>query len=571
MNRIFTRLVGVGMVVALCMMGGARWVQAQEEDAQAGVTDSMLASAPASSWLHGNGNWAGHRHSLLTQLNPSNVGDLRVAWIFSTGGETDAQATPLYHDGVVYQAQDNTVFAVDARSGGRLWKYVHELPEDWGGQFADFFTGKHRNLAISGEYIYFLSNDTKVHAIHYKTGVAKFVQQYMHYPKAFDKSDDSNGYFGTAGPLAIPGQIIVPLNATDMGGLPGYVAGISPDDGAVLWQANMIPGPGEPGYESWPGDSRDYGGAGPWIVGTWDPDLRMYYTGTANAYPFNAVPRGNGKYDNVGAASVVAINTDTGKVPWRYTVVPGDPWDYDTMQTPLIITIDGRKTIVQPNKTGYIHYLDAATGQFLRAARFSDKINWAEGYDVEGRPLNQIALPEQGGETLEVWPSVFGGVNMYPAAYNPDSGMIFLPATNLGMMYGYEEVKVISNVRNLGATFEFLFDREDAYEVNLALNIKSGNEIWRDQKTKWGFAGGMLSTAGGLVFYTSQNADFQAVDAASGEILYAVNLGTTPKSGPITYMLDGKQYVVQAVGGVPGWGYEEHNLEHGNLIVALSR
>ena len=138
-------------------------------------------------------------------------------------------------------------------------------------------------------------------------------------------------------------------------------------------------------------------------------------------------------------------------------------------------------------------------------------------------------------------------------------------------MYGYEEVKVISNVRNLGATFEFLFDREDAYEVNLALNINSGNEIWRDQKTKWGFAGGMLSTSGGLVFYTSQNADFQAVDAASGEILYAVNLGTTPKSGPITYMLDGKQYVVQAVGGVPGWGYEEHSLEHGNLIVALSR
>ena len=273
----------------------------------------------------------------------------------------------------------------------------------------------------------------------------------------------------------------------------------------------------------------------------------------------------------MGAASVVAVNTDTGKVPWRYTVVPGDPWDYDTMSTPLIITIDGRKTIVQPNKTGFIHYLDAETGQFLRAPRFSDKINWADGYDVEGRPLNQIALPEQGGDTLEVWPSVFGGVNMYPVAYNPDSGMIFLPATNLGMMYGYEEVKVISNVRNLGATFEFLFDREDAYEVNLAMDVGSGNEIWRDQKTKWGFAGGMLSTAGGLVFYTSQNADFQAVDAASGEILYSVNLGTTPKSGPITYMLDGKQYVVQALGGVPGWGYEEHGLEHGNLVVALSR
>lgn len=114
-------------------------------------------------------------------------------------------------------------------------------------------------------------------------------------------------------------------------------------------------------------------------------------------------------------------------------------------------------------------------------ARFSDKINWADGYDVEGRPLNQIALPEQGGDTLEVCPSIFGGVNICPAAYNPDSGMIFLPATNLGMMYGYEEVKVINNVRNLGATFEFLFDREETYEVNLAMDIGSGNEFWRDQ------------------------------------------------------------------------------------------
>ena len=121
------------------------------------------------------------------------------------------------------------------------------------------------------------------------------------------------------------------------------------------------------------------------------------------------------------------------------------------------------------------------------------------------------------------------------------------------MMYGYEEVKVISNVRNLGATFEFLFDREDAYEVNLAMNINSGNEIWRDQKTKWGFAGGMLSTSGGLVFYTSQNADFQAVDAASEKSSMPSTWAPRPSRGPITYMLDGKQYVVQAVGGVPGW------------------
>lgn len=160
---------------------------------------------------------------------------------------------------------------------------------------------------------------------------------------------------------------------------------------------------------------------------------------------------------------------------------------------------------------------------------------------------------------------------MYPAAYSPKSGLIYLPATNLGMMYAYEEVKIVSNVRNLGATFEFLFDRDDAYEVNLAMDLKQGKEVWRDQKQKWGFAGGMLATAGDLAFYTSQSGDFQATNATMGEILYTFNVGTTPKAGPITFMQDGKQYVVQAVGGVPGWGYEGHNLQHGGLVVAFTR
>ena len=256
MNRMFTKLTGVGVALALCLMGTTAWVNAQAND-QA-VTDSMLLSDPAASWLHTNGNLAGHRYSVLTQLNASNADQLNVAWIFSPGGETDAQNTPLYHDGIVYFAQDNTVFAIDARSGRRVWKYEHELPETFGGYNVDFITGKHRGVAIYGDYIYFLSNDSKLHAIHYKTGEQKFVKQYLHYPEDFERTEDgdANGYATTVGPTAIPGgQIIVPLNATDFGGLPGFVYGVNPEDGEVLWECNMIPGPGEPGYESWPGDS----------------------------------------------------------------------------------------------------------------------------------------------------------------------------------------------------------------------------------------------------------------------------------------------------------------------------
>jgi PQQ-dependent dehydrogenase (methanol/ethanol family) len=560
MARILKKLALGGIALSLSLLVFAGWVQAQP------VTDVMLAADPGESWLHTNGNWAAHRYSTLTQLNPDNVKNLKLAWLFSTGGKTDAQNTPLYHDGLVYFAQDNIVYALDARSGKRVWRYEHKLPDDWGGYNVSFITGKHRGLAIYGENVYFLSNDAKLHAIHYKTGAQKFVKQYFFYPKDFAKAEDATGYATTVGPTAIPGTIIVPMNGTDFGGRPGYVLGVSPENGDIKWQANMIPGPDEPGYDTWPPGSHEWGGAGPWISGSWDPELKTYFTGTANAYEWNPKKRGGGKMDNVGAASVVAVNTDNGKVAWRYLAVPGDPWDFDVPQTPMIISIDGRKTIVHPNKTGYIHYLDPKTGRFQRAVPFADKITWIKGYDANGRPIGQIDQPVEGGPKVEVWPSLLGGVNMYPFAYNPKTGNVYLPAVNAGMKYFFEEIKVISNVRHFGANWDMIW----GYEVNVARDVKSGREIWRDQKSKHGFAGGMLTTAGNLVFYTSQNGAFQAVNATTGEILYTFNLGTTAYAGPITFMVDGRQCVVQAAGGTPSkFGYQEHNLELGGLVAAF--
>ena len=381
-----------GLVAALAVIGYASLAQA------APVTDQVLAADAGDSWLHGNGNWAGHRYSTLTNVNATNAKDLKVAWVFSPGGKNDAQNTPLAYDNLVFIAQDNKVWALDAATGNVVWKYEHKLPDDWGGYNVPFITGKHRNLAIYGNNIYFLSNDAKLHAIDYKTGKAAFVKSYdvFPYPKDFAKSKDATGYATTVGPMAIPGTIIVPMNGTDFGGLPGYVLGVDPNTGDMKWKANMIPGPGEPGHDTWPEGSTAYGGAGPWIVGSWDPDLKMYYTGTANAYEWNPKNRGGGKMDNVGAASIVAVNTDNGSVPWRYTGVPGDPWDFDIPQTPMVISIDGVKTVVQPNKTGYIAYVDAKTGKFLKAVPFADKITWIQGYDISGRPINQC-LKDGGG------------------------------------------------------------------------------------------------------------------------------------------------------------------------------
>jgi alcohol dehydrogenase (cytochrome c) len=556
------KLKGVALAFAVAGLSGA---------VQAGVSDAQLSADAGASWLHTNGNLAAYRYSTLDQINAGNAKKLKLAWIMSPGGKTDAQATPSYHEGVLYFPQDNKVFAVDGGTGNIIWKYEHKLPDDWGGYNVPFFTGKHRGVALAGDNVYFLSNDAKLHSIDMKTGKANWVKSYdgFPYPTDFAKSKDANGFITTVGPMAIPGGIIiVPMNATDTGGMQGYVVGVSASTGEEKWRAPMIPTQGEPGYDTWPPGSQEFGGAGPWIVGSWDAGTKMYYTGTANAYEWNPKNRGGGKMDNVGAASIVAVNTDTGKVAWRYVGVPGDPFDFDIPQTPMIISIDGKKTIVQPNKTGYVHHLDAMTGKFIKADKFIDKVTWIKGYDKNGRPIDAIPLPTEGGDPVEISPSLLGGVNMYPSAYNPKTGNLYLAAAESSMKYGFEEIKVISNVRHFGAYQEFTWGNE----TDKAVNVKSGKEVWRNEvKDKPGYAGGMLTTAGNLTVYTTQGGGFTVADATSGKVLYSVNLGVAAKSGPITYSHNGKQYIVQAVGGLPGFGRDEPwKSEFGSMVVGFT-
>jgi len=556
-----------GLVAAMAIAGLSGMAQAGP------VTDQMLAQDAGDAWLHANGNWAGHRYSKLQLINARNAKNLKMEWMTSVGAKTDSMATPLYHDGLLFFPQDNKVFAISPDDGSIVWKYEHELPEDWGGYNVPFFTGKHRGVAISGNYVFFLSNDNKLHAIDYKTGRAQFIKDYQDqgfpYPKDFSQAGDSNGYISTVGPLAIPGAVLLPMNGTDTGGLPGYIVAVSPADGEVMWKANMIPGPGEEGYDTWPEGSHEFGGAGPWIVGSYDPDLNMYFTGTANAYEWNPKNRGGGEMDNLGAASIVGVNAGDGTVAWRYVGVPGDPWDYDLPNTPLVIEIDGLKTIVQPNKTGFIHHLDAASGKFLKADQFVDEVNWIKGYDKNGRPIDMIPLPEEGGDPVLVQPGLLGGVNMYPSAYSPKTGMVYLPTSESSMMYGFEEIKIISNVRHFGAYQEF----EWGDEIDKAVNVKTGEEVWRDtQSGKPGYAGGMLATAGDIVVYTTQGGVFKVMHAKSGKELYSMNLGITAKSGAMTFKHKGKQYIVQALGSQAQFGRDEIlGLEFGSAIVAFTK
>ena len=539
---------------------------------QAEVSEADLARPAGGEWLHINGSYDANRYSTLRQLTPDNAGGLSVKWIYSVGGETDAQATPLYHDGLLYLPQDNMVHAVDARSGTRVWKYEWELPEDWGGQFVPFFTGKHRGVGIFGNNVYFLTNECTIVALNAKSGEEVFAHKIDRpYPRDFEAADDSNGYFCTSGPMVVPGALIVPMNATDTGGLQGYVHGHDLETGEQLWAANMIPGPGEPGADTWPGDSREYGGAGPWIVGSYDPELNLYFTGTANAYPWNPYTErdgaGAGNMRNEGAAAIVAVDVTTGEVKWRYTAVPGDPWDYDTPQAPMLTTIDGVRTIVQPNKTGFTHYLEAATGKYLQAPAHADRINWAKGYTADGNPIWDVAVPPE-GETVEIWPSLLGSVNLSPSAINPDTGMVYLPRRENFMSYVLEKVQVTSNVQNLGATFEIM---AGGSQVNSAHDLRSGAEVWRITESRDGDAGGMLTTAGNLTIYASQGGLVTVANATTGEVVYTFNTNSTSHSGALTYLVDGKQYVTFALGGLPQFGSapDDNPVNHSSIMVTF--
>ena len=205
----------------------------------------------------------------------------------------------------------------------------------------------------------------------------------------------------------------------------------------------------------------------------------MYYTGTANAYEWNPKNRGGGEMDNLGAASIVAVSTDDGKVAWRYTAVPGDPWDFDMPQTPMVITLDGKKTIVHPNKTGFIHYLDAKTGAFIKAdpVRRQDRLGQGLRQSMAARSPDH-RCPTKAATRLEMWPSLLGGVNMYPNAYNPQTGNLYLAATNSGMKYGFEEIKVISNVRHFGAYQEFILATRPTRPSTSLAARRSGAMSW---------------------------------------------------------------------------------------------
>jgi len=510
--------------------------------------DLLNASSNAGEWLMYGRNYHSERYSPLVKITKDNVAQLKPVFAYSTGGKfAGLEATPLYRDGTLYFTADYArVFALDARTGTLKW-YWEPKYED--GLESVLCCGPvNRGLAMWGNKVYVGTLDARLVALSTKDGSV-----------AWEKKIDEwkNGYASTGAPLVVKGKVIVGVAGAEYG-IRGYVRAYDAATGKELWTRHIIPGPGEPGNDSWPGETWKTGGASTWLTGAYDPETNTLFWGTGNPGPWNSDLR---KGDNKWSCSLVAINPDTGELRWAYQFTPNDAWDYDGNNGPVLmdVTINGqlRKVAVQANRNGYLYVIDRVTGEFVYAAATIDGINWTKGLDPKtGRPnVNEALRPKSGGEKIEpIVPGLEGGTNWFPIASNPEKDIVYLNTNDWAMSmkaWKPEDVVYKPGEVYMGVDYQ-MYRHKDKTGYLKAFDVANKKWLWELPSPLPMFAG-VLSTKSGLLFTGDQLGYFMAVDADTGKLLWKFQTGSGINASPITYELDGKQYVaiLSGLGGDP--------------------
>lgn len=510
--------------------------------------DLLNASSNAGEWLMYGRNYHSERYSPLVKITKDNVAQLKPVFAYSTGGKfAGLEATPLYRDGTLYFTADYArVFALDARTGTLKW-YWEPKYED--GLESVLCCGPvNRGLAMWGNKVYVGTLDARLVALSTKDGSV-----------AWEKKIDEwkNGYASTGAPLVVKGKVIVGVAGAEYG-IRGYVRAYDAATGKELWTRHIIPGPGEPGNDSWPGETWKTGGASTWLTGAYDPETNTLFWGTGNPGPWNSDLR---KGDNKWSCSLVAINPDTGELRWAYQFTPNDAWDYDGNNGPVLmdVTINGqlRKVAVQANRNGYLYVIDRVTGEFVYAAATIDGINWTKGLDPKtGRPnVNEALRPKSGGKKVEpIVPGLEGGTNWFPIASNPEKDIVYLNTNDWAMSmkaWKPEDVVYKPGEVYMGVDYQ-MYRHKDKTGYLKAFDVANKKWLWELPSPLPMFAG-VLSTKSGLLFTGDQLGYFMAVDADTGKLLWKFQTGSGINASPITYELDGKQYVaiLSGLGGDP--------------------
>ena len=484
------------------------------------------------------------RFSPLTQINQQNVKRLVPAWSYSMADNGGLEAQALVKDGVIYLTDHEKTVAVDALTGRQIWKALIEYPSE---MIPVVCCGiVNRGGALFDGKLYRTTLDAHVIALDLKTGKEVWRTK---------SADPKDGYSMTVAPLVVNGIVIAGVAGAEFG-IRGYLEGFEAQSGKQLWRTYTIPAPGEPGSETWAGDSIKWGGGSTWITGSYDAQLDLVFWGTGNPAPWNPLGR---KGDNLYTNSIMALKPQTGKVVWYYQTTPNDPFDYDgvneLIQADLTIKGATRKVVMQANRNGFLYVLERATGKLLAAHKFV-KVTWADGIDMEtGRPVwsaETKAVLEKGAK-VRIWPAALGGKNWAPMSFSPQTGLIYVNTIARGMEYEPLPVEELANLKSAAQPlFGLKTLRGFVDDPNVRGHLKAIDPV--TGKAKWEMPlqspniSGTLVTAGGLVFTGRLTGEFMAVDADTGKLLWQFQTPSGIVGQPITWEKDGKQYVTVTSG-----------------------
>ncbi|MFL0355478.1 PQQ-dependent dehydrogenase, methanol/ethanol family [Erythrobacter sp. GH1-10] len=553
---------------------------------EGGVTQAMLLAADgdAANWITHGRTYSEQRYSPLDQVNAETVGDLGLAWYADMDTARGQEATPLVMDGKLYLTTAwSKVKAYDAATGAPLWDYDPEVPGETGVKAC--CDTVNRGLAAWGNSLFLGTLDGRLVSLDRDTGEVNWSVQ---------TTDPERSYTVTGAPRVIDGKVIIGNGGAEFG-VRGYVAAYSAEDGSELWRFYTVPdgdSSDDPEYlqrasETWFGDvlgsENGIGGGGTvWDSMAYDPDLNLLYIGVGNGSPWNRAYRspgedGKGEGDNLYLSSIVAIRPDTGEYVWHYQTTPGETWDYTATQHIILadIELDGapRKVLMQAPKNGFFYVLDRETGAFISAEEYIPQ-NWATGIDANGRPIfNPETRIDVTGQPAMVMPGPLGGHNWHPMAYHPGEGLVYIPAFEAATIYAPEANWKPDRARGFNVGYDLgagdlppdLGIRRQLYGT-----VKGKLTAWDPvaQEARWTvefpgpWNGGLLASGGGLVFQGNSGSEFAAYDAASGEKLWSFPAQTGIVAPPITYTVDGEQYVAV----LAGWGGAYAITADGDLI-----
>ena len=501
----------------------------------------LHARSEPPSWLTYGGSYTSQQYSPLKQINAKNISQLKVAWIYQPGKPVaNLESSPIVADGIMYVTEPpSTVTALDVRTGLRLWSWSPALPEHI---VTIGLNATSRGVAVLNDTVYVGTADAHLVALDAKNGAVRW---------NVHVADNAMGYAMTGPPLALKDKIIAGVGGSEAA-VRGFLDAYDAKTGKRLWRFWTTPRPGEPGAETWGPGAYESAGATTWNNGSYDPELNLVYWGTGNPAPdFNDDDRPG---DNLYTCSVVALDADTGKLKWYFQFSPHEDHDWDSDEPPVLFNapIDGkpRKLMGFANRNGFYYVLDRATGKFITAQPFV-KQTWAKGIDANGRPIpapNQE--PTLGAGTL-VYPSITGGVDWTSPSYSPDTGLFYVSAHETGAYFikGTGKIEPGPPKGIVGGGGIRALVGEQSYGAIRALEGTTGKRVWEFKLLSPAWVP-VLSTAGGLVFSGSDEGNFFALDAATGKPLWEFFMGHSARSNPVSYEVDGKQYIFITAGNV---------------------